>query len=69
MKTMDRLVEISNRLEHLENQAEWIAKESIHTDNSISQSSTLICVLTDEIRERVFELVHELEERLRDTMH
>jgi len=61
MNTIDKLIDISSRLEHLENAAEWIAKESIHTDNGISQSSTLICVLTDEIREMIFELAHELE--------
>ncbi len=69
MKTTDMLVDISSRLEHLENAAEWIAKEAIHTDNAISQSGTLICVLADEVRERIFELVQELEERLTQSMH
>ncbi|MCB0333500.1 MAG: hypothetical protein KDD55_08365 [Bdellovibrionales bacterium] len=54
-------MEISNRIEHLENTAEWIAKESIHTDSGISQSGTLICVLADEIREAIYELARSLE--------
>ncbi len=61
MDTLERLMEISNRIEHLENTAEWIAKESIHTDNGISQSGTLICVLADEIREAIYELTRSLE--------
>lgn len=61
MDTLDRLMEISNRIEHLENTAEWIAKESIHTDSGISQSGTLICVLADEIREAIYELARSLE--------
>ena len=61
MTTLDKLIDISSRLDHLETAAEWIAKESIHTDNGVSQTSTLICVLADEIRERVFTLAQELE--------
>ncbi len=61
MDTLDKLLDISSRLDHLETAAEWIAKESIHTDNGVSQTSTLICVLADEIRERVFNLAQELE--------
>ncbi|MDC0357344.1 hypothetical protein OAO01_00880 [Oligoflexia bacterium] len=61
MNTMDKLLNISSRIEHLENAAEWIAKEAIHTDSGISQTSTLIYVLADEIREMVFELAQELE--------
>ena len=67
--TLNKLEEISSRLELLENQAEWIAKESVHTDNVISQSGTLIYVLADEVRSKVFELVHELEERLSEVTH
>jgi hypothetical protein len=62
MDTLDRLLQISSRLEHLENSAEWIARESVHDDNGISQTSTLICVLADEIREMIFALTHDLEQ-------
>ena len=63
MDTLDKLIDISSRLDHLENAAEWIAKESVHDDNGISQTSTLICVLADELRERIFTLAPELEQQ------
>jgi len=62
MDTVDKLLQISSRIEHLENIAEWIAKETIHTDNGVSQTGSLICVLADQIREAVFELCREFEE-------
>jgi hypothetical protein len=61
METMDRLLDISSRLEHLELAAEWIARETVQKDNGVSQSATLITVLADEIREQIFQLVQELE--------
>ena len=66
MKTLDRLVEISSRLEHLEGAAEWISKETIHSNNSASQTATLISALADDIREKVYALVHELEQNIED---
>jgi len=62
MDTVDKLLQISSRIEHLENIAEWIAKETVHTDNGVSQTGSLICVLADQIREAVFELCREFEE-------
>lgn len=62
MDSLQRLMEISSRLDHLEESAEWIAKETVHTDNAISQTSTLITVLAEDIREKVCELVHVLEQ-------
>ncbi len=62
MKTLDRLLEISSRLEHIENSAEWIAKESVHSDSAVSQSGTLITVLVEQVREKVLSLVEDLEE-------
>lgn len=62
MDTLSKLMDISSRLDHLENAAEWIARESVHTDNGISQTGTLICVLADEVREAIFRLTKELEE-------
>ena len=61
MNTVDRLLEITSRLEHLENAAEWITRETVHSDNGISQTGTLICVLADEVRERVCNLIEDLE--------
>jgi len=61
MDTVDRLMEITSRIEHLENAAEWIARETVHTDNCVSQTSTLISVLAEDIREKVYSLIHDLE--------
>lgn len=61
MDLLDRLLDISSRLDHLEQSAEWIAKETVHTDNGISQTGTLICVLADELRERLYALVRDME--------
>ena len=63
MSTLDKLMNISSRLDHLENLAEWVARESVQTDSGISQSGTLICVLCDEVRESIFELAKQLEEQ------
>lgn len=62
MDTISRLINISNRIDHLENSAEWIARETVHTDNGISQTATLITVLASEVRELTCALVRELEE-------
>ena len=62
MDTVSRLIQISSRIDHLEASAEWIARESVHTDNGISQTATLITVLASEIREMVCNLVRDLEE-------
>jgi len=61
MNTVNRILEITSRIEHLETAAEWIARETVHTDNTISQTSTLICVIADELRERVCTLVKQME--------
>jgi hypothetical protein len=61
MQTIDKLLDITSRLEHIENSAEWIARETVHADNSVSQTGTLIGVLADDIREKIYSLVKELE--------
>jgi hypothetical protein len=61
MNTLAQVLEIASRLDHLGTCAEWIARETVHTDNSVSQTGTLISVLTEDIRERVNALVAELE--------
>lgn len=62
MDTINRLLQISSRIDHLENSSEWIARETVHSDNGVSQSATLISVLATEIREMVCELVRKMEE-------
>ena len=69
MATVDKLVDITSRLEHIENSAEWIARESVQTDNVVSQTGTLICVLADDLRERIYDLVRELEELVDNTKY
>ena len=61
MESLVKLQDVSNRIEHLENAAEWIARETVHTDSGISQSATLISVLADQVREMIYELVIDLE--------
>ena len=59
---MDQILEIASRLDHLGSCAEWIARETVHTDNSVSQTGTLMSVLAEDIRERITALVAELEQ-------
>ena len=61
MQTIDKLLDITSRLEHIEHSAEWIARETVHGDNVVSQTGTLITVLADDIREKIYSLVKELE--------
>lgn len=61
MDTLQRLMDISSRLEQLEVSAEFITRETAHSDNPISQTATLISVLADDIRERIYALVNDLE--------
>ena len=61
MNTIQKLLEITSRIDHLESAAQWIAKETVHSDNTVSQTGTLITVLADDLREKVYTLVKELE--------
>jgi hypothetical protein len=61
MNTVQRLLEITSRIDHLENAAEWIAREAVHSDNAISQTGTLICVLADDLRDKLCKLVKDME--------
>lgn len=61
MASIDKLVDISSRIDHLEHAAEWIARETVHSDNAVSQTGTLICVLAEDLRERILDLTRELE--------
>jgi len=62
MNTLAQVLEIASRLDHLGTCAEWIARETVHTDNSISQTGTLMSVLTEDIREKLTALISELEQ-------
>lgn len=62
MNTLGRVLDISSRLDHLSNCADWVARETVHTDNGLSQTGTLMAVLVEDIRERITDLVNELEQ-------
>ncbi len=62
MNTLTQIVEISSRLDHIAQCAEWISRETVHSDNTVSQTGTLISVLAEDIRERINTLIAELEE-------
>ena len=55
--SVDKLVDISNRLEQIENSAEWISREMLHSDTAISQTGSLICVIADDIMKKFCALV------------
>lgn len=61
MDTVDKIISINSRLDHLESAAEWISRETVHSDSSVSQTSTLIQVLVEDVREKVFAVIRELE--------
>ena len=62
--TIARLHDISSRLDHLENSAEWIARTMEDMDPATSQTGSLISLLADDIRDRIMELVTELEKQV-----
>jgi hypothetical protein len=70
MDIMEQFLQISSRLDHLETSAEWVARETVHTDNALSQTGTLIGVLAQEVREKLCEIIAELERMAeQDEMH
>jgi hypothetical protein len=64
MDTVGKLQEISLRLDHMQSSGEWLARSLVHQDSAASQTGTLICVLADDIRQRLLELVTELEKQI-----
>jgi hypothetical protein len=67
MNSFDKLHEICSRLDHIEHSSEWIARSMVHVDSGASQTGSLINVLADEIRERVLDLITDLEKEIIDT--
>ena len=61
MNSLAKILEIASRLDHLGTCADWVARETVHSDNSLSQTGTLMAVLVEDVRERVNALVEELE--------
>ncbi|MFN8388706.1 MAG: hypothetical protein U0136_00275 [Bdellovibrionota bacterium] len=63
MNSVEKLQEISLRLDHMQSAGDWLARSLVHTDSAASHTGTLITVLTEDIRERLLELVTELEKQ------
>jgi|1048.fasta_scaffold167880_1 hypothetical protein len=61
MDTVERLCDIASRIDHLENCAEWISRETANADAGICQTASLIGALAEEIREKICNMVKELE--------
>jgi len=61
MDSLEKIQQIALRLDHIEGAGEWLSRAMVHTDSSASQTGTLISVLVEDVRERVMELVTELE--------
>lgn len=61
MDTLERLNDISLRLDQLESTGEWLARALVHTDSSGSQAGSMIMALAEDIRDRLMVLVNELE--------
>lgn len=61
MSSVDALLEICSRLDHLEHAGEWVAKEAVHMDSTISQTGTLISVIADDLRDKICKLVQDFE--------
>ncbi|MCS6893386.1 MAG: hypothetical protein NZO16_02280 [Deltaproteobacteria bacterium] len=66
ISSIKELLEIESRLEHLENLALWMARETSATDQTLSQTSTLISVVVEDLRERILDLVKSLEEKIKE---
>lgn len=64
MDTVDAIISINSRLEHLESAAQWISRETVHSDNTVSQTSTLIQVLVEDVREKIFSIIRDFEGRI-----
>lgn len=61
MDTVDKLHEITLRLDHMYSSGEWLARSLVHSDGAASHTGTLITVLVEDVRARILELVTELE--------
>lgn len=59
-----KLQEISLRLDHLQSAGEWLARSLVHVDSAASHTGSLVSVLSEDVRERLLELVTELEKQI-----
>lgn len=58
---VNKLHELSLRIDQIQSAGEWLARALVHTDASASQTGSLISVLADDVRSKLIELVSQLE--------
>ncbi len=64
MDSLEKLQEITLRLDHLEEAGDWLARALVHVDGAASHTGSLVTVLADDIRNRIIELISELEKEI-----
>jgi hypothetical protein len=72
METLNRLNEITIRLDQIESSAEWLSRLLVQIDPSASQAGSLINTLSSDIRDRLVQLITEFElhmDTLRQGLH
>ena len=62
---MRRLQELSLRLDQIESSAEWVSQVMEGKDTPLANTGTLISSLAEDIRNRMLELVTELEKQIK----
>jgi len=69
MDSFAKLQEICLRLDHIESAGEWLSRALVHQDGAASHTGSLITVLADDIRDRLMELIAELEGQIKISDH
>lgn len=64
MESLEKLQEISMRIDHLESAGDWLARSMANIDGAASHTGTLVTVLAEDIRARIMDLVTELEKQI-----
>lgn len=64
MDTVSKLQELSLRLDKLEATGEWLEQTLAETDAAAAKSGALISALADDVRQRLLDLVTELETQI-----
>ena len=60
---LSKVQEICLRLDHLESAGDWLSRALVHSDAAGSHTGTLVTVLAEEIREKLLDLVAEIEKQ------
>lgn len=62
MDSLSKLQEISLRLEQVESAGDWLARTLVHVDSAASHTGSLVSLLAEDIRERILNLITEIEQ-------